>query len=239
MNNDAVRNKFAKADTRPADRKLDYRGRSGEQVLKPGKPAGRSRGKPGGGRPSQSRRSRRPTGRQAGYRPDPARTERAARQAGGSARVRSPISGAPRRRAGPEAMPSTRATARRPRTSPSAGRRASAIAALRTFRGRPAAAESRSAKAAAGGGAHLGGGGGGHAARRWSRGWWRRTPALRKESSDDAETRAAFSFVPALLGLERAGLRAGAIRHAGGGRRRAGRRGEVGRHQSDPCRART
>ena len=36
-NNDAVRNKFAKADTRPTDRKLDYRGRSGEQVLKPGK----------------------------------------------------------------------------------------------------------------------------------------------------------------------------------------------------------
>ena len=35
--NDTVRNKFAKADTRPADRKLDYRGRSGEQVLKPGK----------------------------------------------------------------------------------------------------------------------------------------------------------------------------------------------------------
>ena len=30
--NDAVRNKFAKADTQPADRKLDYRGRSGEQV---------------------------------------------------------------------------------------------------------------------------------------------------------------------------------------------------------------
>src|SRR4029078_4417949 len=35
-NNDAVRNKFAKADARPADRKRDYRGRSGEQVLKPG-----------------------------------------------------------------------------------------------------------------------------------------------------------------------------------------------------------
>ena len=34
--NDAVRNKFAKADTQPADRKLDYRGRSGEQVMKPG-----------------------------------------------------------------------------------------------------------------------------------------------------------------------------------------------------------
>ena len=37
--NDAVRNKFAKADTRPADRKLDYRGQSGDQVLKPGKGA--------------------------------------------------------------------------------------------------------------------------------------------------------------------------------------------------------
>ena len=34
--NDAVRNKFAKADTRPVDRKLDYRGWSGEQVMKPG-----------------------------------------------------------------------------------------------------------------------------------------------------------------------------------------------------------
>ena len=49
-NNDAVRNKFAKADARPADRKLDYRGRSGEQVLKPdNKPAGGGL-KPGGGR---------------------------------------------------------------------------------------------------------------------------------------------------------------------------------------------
>jgi hypothetical protein len=47
-NNDAVRNKFAKAGARPADRKLDYRGRSGEQVLKPGKGDGR----PGGDRPS-------------------------------------------------------------------------------------------------------------------------------------------------------------------------------------------
>ncbi len=42
--NDAVRNKFAKGDTRPADRKLDYRGRSGEQIVKPGK----GDGKPGG-----------------------------------------------------------------------------------------------------------------------------------------------------------------------------------------------
>jgi hypothetical protein len=53
--NDAVRNKFAKADTRPADRKLDYRGRSGEPVLRPGKgdgkPGGGDRPGPGGDRP--------------------------------------------------------------------------------------------------------------------------------------------------------------------------------------------
>jgi Protein of unknown function (DUF3300)/Chaperone of endosialidase len=53
--NDAVRNKFAKADTRPTDRKLDYRGRSGEQVLKPsrgdGRPGGADRPRPGGDRP--------------------------------------------------------------------------------------------------------------------------------------------------------------------------------------------
>jgi hypothetical protein len=35
--NDAVRNKFAKVDIQAADRRLDYRGRSGEQVSKPGK----------------------------------------------------------------------------------------------------------------------------------------------------------------------------------------------------------
>jgi hypothetical protein len=51
--NDVVRNKFAKAGTLPADRKLDYRGRSGEQVVKPGKGDGKpgSAGRPGGERP--------------------------------------------------------------------------------------------------------------------------------------------------------------------------------------------
>lgn len=44
-NNDAVKNKFANANARPGDRKLDYRGRSGDQVLKPGTGGG----KPGGG----------------------------------------------------------------------------------------------------------------------------------------------------------------------------------------------
>jgi hypothetical protein len=47
-NNDAVRNKFAKAEARAGDRKLDYRGRSGEQVIKPGK----GDGGPGGDRPN-------------------------------------------------------------------------------------------------------------------------------------------------------------------------------------------
>ena len=50
--NDAVKNKFAKVDTLPVDRKLDYRGRSGDQVLKPGnKPGGAELPSPGGDRP--------------------------------------------------------------------------------------------------------------------------------------------------------------------------------------------
>jgi hypothetical protein len=54
-NNDAVRNKFANANARSGDRKLDYRGRSGEQVLNAGKggvkPGGVERPNLGGGRP--------------------------------------------------------------------------------------------------------------------------------------------------------------------------------------------
>ena len=65
--NDAVRNKFAKADTRPADRKLDFRGRSGEQVLKPGtgdrRPGGADRAGLGGDRPDLG-------GKGPGQRPD-------------------------------------------------------------------------------------------------------------------------------------------------------------------------
>ena len=45
--NNAVKNKFAKAGTLPSDRKLDYRGRGGDQVLKPGTGGL----KPGDGRP--------------------------------------------------------------------------------------------------------------------------------------------------------------------------------------------
>ncbi len=49
-NNKDVRNKYAKADVRSGDRKLDYRGRGGEQVLKPGtvKPGGGERPNLGG-----------------------------------------------------------------------------------------------------------------------------------------------------------------------------------------------
>jgi hypothetical protein len=43
-NNDAIKNRFANANARPGDRKLDYRGRSGEQVLNVGKDVGKPRG---------------------------------------------------------------------------------------------------------------------------------------------------------------------------------------------------
>lgn len=54
-NNKDVRNKYAKADVRSGDRRLDYRGRGGEQVLKPGT------AKPGGGeRPNLGGDGKRP-----------------------------------------------------------------------------------------------------------------------------------------------------------------------------------
>ena len=62
-NNDAVKNKFANANARGGDRKLDYRGRSGDQVLKPdNKPGGGI--KPGGGdRPDLGGKGERPGGK--------------------------------------------------------------------------------------------------------------------------------------------------------------------------------
>jgi hypothetical protein len=64
-NNDAVKNKFANANIRSGDRKLDYRGRSGEQVLKPGKGNGKLAGaqRPGDNRPDLG-------GKGPGQRPD-------------------------------------------------------------------------------------------------------------------------------------------------------------------------
>ncbi|MGH9806803.1 MAG: DUF3300 domain-containing protein [Terriglobia bacterium] len=48
--NNAVRNKFSKANVNAGDRNLDFRGRTGDQVLKPGNKPG-SGLKPGGGKP--------------------------------------------------------------------------------------------------------------------------------------------------------------------------------------------
>ena len=42
-NNVDVKNKFAKANVNSGDRKLDFRGHSGDQVLKPGKGDGEAR----------------------------------------------------------------------------------------------------------------------------------------------------------------------------------------------------
>jgi hypothetical protein len=59
--NDAVKKKFAKADTLPADPKLAYRGRSGEQVLKAGKGEASGADRPGfGDRPNLGGPGQRP-----------------------------------------------------------------------------------------------------------------------------------------------------------------------------------
>ena len=84
-NNVDVKNKFNKANINASDRKLDYRGRSGEQVLKPGK---QGTVKPDGGLQARRRQSPRSwrqgraSRRQARYRPDRKRTEGPPRQAG-------------------------------------------------------------------------------------------------------------------------------------------------------------
>src|SRR5262249_35900339 len=71
-NNDAVKNKFANANVKSGDRKLDYRGRSGE--LKPGKGNGNLGGgeRPGGNRPDLGGKGpgQRPGERPGGNRPD-------------------------------------------------------------------------------------------------------------------------------------------------------------------------
>ena len=144
--NDAVRNKFAKADTRPADRKLDYRGRSGEQVLKPGtgdrKPGGADR--PGAlYRPFpaaivqiSAARDRDRSRMSVKFRRDlksaqesrqlcKARSPISARLRQKAAR--SPISARLRQKASRGTMPSIEAMVQRPKTSPNAARPASAI----------------------------------------------------------------------------------------------------------------
>ena len=59
-----MKNKFNKANINADDRKLDYRGRSGEQVLKPGNKPGGGGLKPGGdNRPDLGGKGERPGGR--------------------------------------------------------------------------------------------------------------------------------------------------------------------------------
>jgi hypothetical protein len=63
-NNADVKNKFNKANINASDRKLDYRGRSGEQVLKPGNKSAGGGFKPGGdNRPDLGGNGERPGGR--------------------------------------------------------------------------------------------------------------------------------------------------------------------------------
>ena len=141
-NNDAVRNKFAKADARPTDRKLDYRGRSGEQVLKPGT----GDRKPGGAdRLGPARETANPA---AWTVPAPAaivrisaardrdrsrmsvkfsRDLKSAQESRQLCKARSLISARQNLKASREAMPSIEAMVQRPRTSPSAARPASVI----------------------------------------------------------------------------------------------------------------
>ena len=151
-NNVDVKNKFNKANINANDRKLDYRGRSGEQVLKPGNKPGGGGLKPGGdNRPDLGGKGERPGGR-----PDIGQIEKGLKDRPGKpanlpaqkpdlgkakpkARARGPLAG----------TPSILATGPRRKTSPSVGRRASAIAAKRTSNGRAGEVPSRSKVAAA------------------------------------------------------------------------------------------
>ncbi len=134
-NNDAVRNKFAKGDARPTDRKLDYRGRSGEQVLKPGTEAGGGADVPAArtvpapaaivqiSAARDRERSRTPV--------KFSRDSKSAQESRQRCRARSLISARQSRKASREAMPSTKAMVQRPKTSPNAARPASVIAVHR------------------------------------------------------------------------------------------------------------
>ena len=147
-NNADVKNKFNKANINASDRKLDYRGRSGEQVLKPGNKPGGGGLKPGGdNRPDLGGNGERPGGR-----PDIGQIEKGLKDRPGKAanlpaqkpdlgkakpKGKGPLAGLSLRARGPLAgTPSILAMGPRRKTSPSVGRRASAIAAKRISNGR-------------------------------------------------------------------------------------------------------
>ena len=80
-NNADVKNKFNKANINASDRKLDYRGRSGDQVLKPGNKPGGGGLKPGGdNRPDLGGNGERP-----GARPDIGQIEKGLKDRPGKA----------------------------------------------------------------------------------------------------------------------------------------------------------
>ena len=147
-NNADVKNKFNKANINASDRKLDYRGRSEEQVLKPGNKPGGGGLKPGGdNRPDLGGNGERPGGR-----PDIGQIEKGLKDRPGKAanlpaqkpdlgkakpKGKGPLAGLSLRARGPLAgTPSILAMGPRRKTLPSVGRRASAIAAKRISNGR-------------------------------------------------------------------------------------------------------
>ncbi len=156
-NNAEVKNKFAKANINGGDRNLDFRGRSGDQVLKPGSGDHPNIGggdRPGG-KPGNADRPNVGGGDRPGGKPDAGQIQqglkdRSDKQAAlpnqksdvGKAKAKAKAKG------GRAEMPSIRAMAERPKTSPSAGRQVSAIAAPRISPGLLAAAGRRSARAA-------------------------------------------------------------------------------------------
>ena len=152
-NNKQVQNKFGKDAVKSADRKLDYRGRSGEQVLKPGNkgPGGGERpgdkgpdlGKaPGGGKVLVAARGRTSAKARATRDQTSARTK-ADLASRPLSRARSLTSASLKQRESLSPMLSMQATAPRRATTQSAGRLASAIAARVRSRDQRAAAARR------------------------------------------------------------------------------------------------
>jgi Protein of unknown function (DUF3300)/Chaperone of endosialidase len=166
-NNDAVKNKFANANIKSGDRKLDYRGRSGEQVLKPGKGNGNLRGGPGGNRPDLG-------GKGPGQRPDVGQIQQGLKERPGNRPEMNQIQQGLKERGGKQAAlgggrPDLGKAKGKGRPGgngfdPSDGRKAKDFSnrGQASLGNRGAADFSRPS---GGGGAHRGGGGGGHVSR--------------------------------------------------------------------------
>jgi hypothetical protein len=171
-NNDAVKNKFANANIKPGDRKLDYRGRSGEQVLKPGKGNGNLGGgeRPGGNRPDLG-------GKGPGQRPDVGQIQQGLKERPGNRPEMNQIQQGLKERGGKQAAleggrPDLGKAKGKGRPGgngfdPSDGRRAKDFSnrGQASLGNRGAADFSRPSGGGGPKGAHRGGGGGGHVSR--------------------------------------------------------------------------